>query len=82
MSHDYYFIENWPAEAYFRSLWGESDARGRFVVVRDQLFETLVAADPHHRELSIHNGRSWYHISASSVPRTGILDLTENSLCF
>jgi hypothetical protein len=31
-----------------------------------------VAADPHHRELSIHNGRSWYHISAPSVPRTGI----------
>lgn len=25
----------------------------------DQLFETLAAADPHHRELSIHNGRSW-----------------------
>ena len=29
----------------------------------DELFITLAAADPHRRELSIHNGRSWYNHS-------------------
>lgn len=27
----------------------------------DELFETMVAADPHHRELSIHNGQYYNH---------------------
>ena len=32
-----------------------------FFVCRDELFETMVVADPHHRELSIHNGQYYNH---------------------
>jgi hypothetical protein len=44
---------------------GNSVAKQRcrllFASRRDELFETMVAADPHHRELSIHNGQYYNH---------------------